>query len=766
MKPTRYIIAAFAAFCAAHAAWAWITYSSSDDFWPYGYESTGSDGIVFKSPATVTFTGSASYDWISLSNGIDTPVVFTATDLGNGLALSQRLYVGGGEGAGYGKFEAGTYSISGEWDVGEKATGIIEIAEGANVSAGTYICIGQAGNGTFRQTGGVFTNTAHVFIVGQGSTPGVTGTAEISGGVLNIKQLYVSENTTPGTMTVSGTAKVYMDNTTTAADAYIGGDIKGVLNINGGYMQVGTPANPKWLKFGGINRKGNGNNHEINLNGGVLDVCSICVGSGTGNKLTFNGGTLRAYMRDNAGLIQASSEMTVTVGDNGGTIDTAGFNIVVKQAIGGTGTLTIVGGGTVTFEASVSCPLKVEDGIVIGNGNLPANLTFGANGFVKYDLSSISATTEGEGEEAVTTLPASQTLASGVTIEVPAGDTATEHVIVKNDGTLAWTVSYEASSLTASAQLASAATPTMTVWTGDYEGDWSPQSGMKKTHWETSGNWVSGVPMSSTKAIFPSAAVVYMAGDKYHDCGDVILKTASTVTLYSQAQKQDNIGWSPKSVTGDGALRMGGIYLATHSAGPAMTIDVPIDVVHADHYTGSGTYTKNFPLNIVGQSGYPVTLNKTVTVPENVPLTIGANVVINGDMVINGTNTFEHTQEIKAGLSGSGVINGNFTTAAGAKVCATVTSAEGETTYLTVNGAADLANATVEVAGGELLADAEYGAEIVLLKATGEINWNVQDAVIGSGKWRVKTSPATYGDVQYSVLKAVKVAPGLLIIVR
>ncbi len=99
---------------------------------------------------------------------------------------------------------------------------------------------------------------------------------------------------------------------------------------------------------------------------------------------------------------------------------------------------------------------------------------------------------------------------------------------------------------------------------------------------------------------------------------------------------------------------------------------------------------------------------------------------------------------------------------------ATVTSAAGATTYLTVNGAADLSNATVEVAGGELIADAADETEIVLLKATGDITWTKTSYVIpGQDRaWTIKTGTVTESETTYNVLKAGKTPAGLILIIK
>ena len=724
MKPTRYIIAAFAAFCAAHAAWAAIldapvwkgTVADSEKYYweesgnwttarrDYGgihFEISG-DGLGTDSGSrTIWFRANpTAASWLSFKNGLEEPIVFRADSPTDGLVHNNDVVY-----------------------IGHNPAGSLTIESGTHTFLNTKIGVGAEGR------------------------------LDIAGGSLVV------------------------------GDLNVGDTAKGALAVDGGVLSCGTATSEKWLRIGQ-----EGSSIAIG-EGGRLEAWHIEATSDANCSLTLDGGTLASfgtgtkycqYLIGNYESNVYDSKLSVTVTAKGGILDTQGKTVNIKNvAIGGEGTLRIVGGGTATFEAKPTCPVNVEDGVLVGNEYLPANLTFGTNGFVKFDLSAIAqeVTDNGDGTSTTNAPGAAQTLASGVTIAVPAGDTAAEHVIVKNDGTLAWTVAYSASTLTATAQLASEAVPTMTVWTGDYSEAYAPRSNNSETKWGSVKNWTSGAPGATTKIIIPGNEAIYLdVNNGRTQCGDVQLRSSGTTVFFARNSKNfPGQTFAPQSVGGSGTMAIGGMNLDIATAGPACTIDVPLEIVHTNRYNGSNWY--DFTVNLLANSAtYPLTLNNTVTVPEDVPLTIGANVIINGDMVIDGTTTFSTTQEIKAGLSGSGVINGNFTTAAGAKVCATVTSAEGETSYLTVNGAADLSNATVEVAGGELLAGADYDDEIILLRATDTITWTKTSYVIpGQDKaWTIKTDTKSYDEddgnggttqVAYNVLKAVKARPGLMIII-
>ena len=112
----------------------------------------------------------------------------------------------------------------------------------------------------------------------------------------------------------------------------------------GGYVSVGT-----W---------GTG---TLTVSGGTLTTTAIKAGGGTGT-VTLSGGTVVAAA--DGTFIPASEKLTVTVSGNA-TLDTNGKTITIDAAMLGDGTLTCVGGGTVTFTSLDSTCNIVADGATV-----------------------------------------------------------------------------------------------------------------------------------------------------------------------------------------------------------------------------------------------------------------------------------------------------------------------------------------------------------------------------------------------------------------
>ena len=732
--------------------------------------------------------------------------VFTATEwmlIGNGVGSDATATLNGGElnvGAeggnfpvGYGANSKGTLNIAGG-HLRVNVDFIVAGAEGndptvANPTGAVYMTSGTITNSSWfvlgrtkggynsllDVSGGEIYSTGALTLgscVGNGSV----ATMNLSGGEVNIHNAtYILQSW----LNAGGGATVNVNVTggtfTGFEDVSIGGgdaDCKAYLNISGtGEFAVGTDSVHKWFKLSA----GGSGTSEINLGeGGTLAASHIEHVNANTCVLNFDGGTLKCLYSDNANhkyLIGSQSgtdeNFTVTVSEKGGTIDTNGFDVRIKNiAIGGTGTLTITGGGTITFEALPTCPVEVENGVVVcSSTTIPANITLGKNGFLKYDLSDVSATTEGEGEQAVTTMPADQTLAEDVTITLPQGDSVVEHVIIKNDQNLAWTVSYAGTTLSATASLASSTVPSTAIWTGDYTYDWSPQSGWYRKHGFATGNWVGGVPTSATtKTIIPFADTIYLNRNEWLYLGDLYLASSGDVLFYSQGQNHNSPAITPTSVSGNGRLLFGGIGFCTSSSGSPVAINVPVVVQNYKHYAGSGSYTDWNAYVRGGSSSTTINFNDTFTVPADVPCRIEANVCFNSDVAVDGTLEFQNTQTLQGALSGTGTINGSFTTAAGAEIYATVTDATGASTYLTCTGSADLSNAAVVIDGEELLADAADGTAITLFKAssTSSITWTTTTNTIAGADWEIAVMPQTQlveeVETIYGVLQATKLA--------
>lgn len=716
------------------------------------------------------------------------PVVFISDSNASGLACNGTYYVGASDGDGSLAISNGTHTAT-SFEIGQGGkTGAVEVAGGDVRTTGNVILgSGSSGNGTLKVSGGYMyvggelmvanaesaiasvevTNAtlevqSWVCIGRDGANRNATLTVQDGGVFRHLANYYC----VIGNFANDGSENELIVNdgglVESYTDMYVGENGSATLTVNGGTVR--TQAENGDIKWIYMNKNNNASSATaIALNGGVVETGRIVKGSGAAGEVAFNGGTLRAL--SSSTLIASSTTLTVTVGAKGGTVDTNGKDITIAQTIGGTGTLSIAGGGTVTFSAVPACPLYIEEGVVeLPVGATGENITFGKNGFVKFDLSGVSATTGENPEDTI--LPQSQTLLTGATIVLPDGDTTEDHVIIKNDGSLNWKAAFSDGALTAAPQ--TGVTPDVSVWVGGYTSDYSPVVKTFKERWETAGNWTEGVPGADTKVVFPVAAEVVLGANGAHVCGDVVLAAKGETRLYCQQQNINN-SFAPKSITGNGTLRLGGMGLDTSSASAPCTVDVPVIAEYDPHYTGSGSYGNHYVTYVKGTEASPVTFNRSLTVEADNSCRIETNVTLDGDIVADGILTFSNMQTLKGIVSGSGTISGSFTTAEGAVLKCTASADGGvySATCLTVEGSADLSNATVEIEGGEALSDASSSTEIILLKATGTITWpgSVQYVIPGQKHvWKITTGTTTVGETTYNTLRAVRKS-GLMIII-
>lgn len=591
-----------------------------------------------------------------------------------------------------------------------------------------YIGAGD-GEGSIKVESGTY--NAQFWVVGQSKTASV----EVTGGMVTSRgSAYVGQNNgSAGTLTVS----------------------------DGGVFVCGEGTGETQLQLS----QNTGSTGTININeGGTLVTARIQPGTGT-PIVNFNGGTLK--LNYGGTVFGSCDNFTNYVNAAGGTLDTAGFETYVKALIKGEGTLKITGGGTVRFDNSgvkPECPIYVEEGVVfLTSAMTPANIRIGKNGFIRYDLVGITDTSAED-----------QTLAEGVTITLDDGETLAEHVLICNNGSLKWQAYLDGTTL--KAKNVTSETVTTTIWTGDVTGTWAGAQGDSGKYTTTVQNWTSGTMGSTKKVIVPFADSLYLGVCGVNQCDELVLKTTGDVRIFNRSQHKNDAQWNytvfrASRISGDGTLCFGGVGIDTSSAGPACTIDVPVVFEKWTHYRGSGAYDADWTAYLKGASAtYPLTVNKKVTVPSGVTGRIEANVFLNGDLEVGGTLTFNTTQNLQGAISGSGTINGSFTTAEGATLYATVTNANATAECLTVTGTADLSNADVEILGGELLAEAADVTEILLLKASGTITWTKKSYVIpGQSKtWTIKTDTWTDEETgtTYNILKAVKSKPGFVIIVQ
>ncbi len=208
-----------------------------------------------------------------------------------------------------GSFSVGEHFYFGD---GESCDALLELSDGSlSVKKCTYI--GSSGKGVFTQVGGDCQCGSWTAIGRYGTGVGV---CTVSGGKFSV----------------------------TAYGLNIGEQGHGTLNVTGeGYVKVPSGDGIK------IGDKENGSG-SLNLSGnGVIETRFIKKNNGKVNGVIFDGGTLKALVNDvaflnNLGVIELKS--------GGVVIDTQGKNIRIENCtfkVSDGGKITVVGGGTVTF---------------------------------------------------------------------------------------------------------------------------------------------------------------------------------------------------------------------------------------------------------------------------------------------------------------------------------------------------------------------------------------------------------------------------------
>ena len=171
---------------------------------------------------------------------------------------------------------------------------------------------------------------------------------EISGGVVSNKSNYVTlGGDGPGVMTVKGGRYCRFE----GGEGYgmiVGNRSKGELNIEGGEVVLGKNLFISLRDYVESNVKIS--------NGGLLDVPCIEYGKFSSNEkygnaeLSIDGGILRARS-DHGNFIPSNDKFKVTVGSNGGIIDTANHAITINASLSGEGKIAFKGGNVVTLKS-------------------------------------------------------------------------------------------------------------------------------------------------------------------------------------------------------------------------------------------------------------------------------------------------------------------------------------------------------------------------------------------------------------------------------
>jgi autotransporter-associated beta strand protein len=277
---------------------------------------SGGTDILKSGAGTLVMSGTNTYTgWNYLNSGT---TVLAGGSVGQSPSLgnSGDTYVGQ------------AYGNTATWDVNNGTWNSGRTVLGGN--PGNY----AGGNGTLNQTGGVI-NSSYWFSVGTFGT----GTFNMSGGVLNTNPagFGVSELEVAvfpggnGTVNLSGTGQINIDNNGTIEFGDAGGGPKnvGTFNQNGGAVTFYSDGGTTIGGGGGMVLGAGAGTYTYNLNAGTLTTPAISAFAGS-STLNLNGGILRAAA-SSPGFLGGLTAANVQVG--GAIIDTNGNNITVLQPL-------------------------------------------------------------------------------------------------------------------------------------------------------------------------------------------------------------------------------------------------------------------------------------------------------------------------------------------------------------------------------------------------------------------------------------------------
>ena len=358
----------------------------------FNYCGTASDPIVLRAnDASYGFTGGDASD-----EGI---YIGTAYSEGNSGSKDNDA----SEGDAYVRFETGTFAVGGSsrWYLGNDSYAGHMTVAGATINSPNSFYLNRGsltvesgtvnvGNGTLNLSASddaTVTMNGGTLVYGDlnvGASDGSTGKLTVNGGTVTTHK---SDWCFRVGHKANSTGIVELNN----GDVYctylrIGHDVgsAGDFTMNGGTLTVNTQFLVGWAS---------GATGNFTLNGGTVTASDIFASSGTGT-LTFNGGTLKA--RSAGTLIRNSANLTVTVGENGGTIDSDSKAITVAKAIGGEGGLTFTGGGSVTLEEgndyTGETKIAVRTKLVVANATELARLLANGVTIVKPERGSAKGT--------------------------------------------------------------------------------------------------------------------------------------------------------------------------------------------------------------------------------------------------------------------------------------------------------------------------------------------------------------------------------------
>jgi autotransporter-associated beta strand protein len=329
-----------------------------------------------------------------------------------------------------GDFQVGASNGNGVWNMSGGTANISNMRVGFADSTADR-------SGTVNQTGGTVNHTAGDAAVGWGANNVGSHTYNLQNGNFNVQgtgRLRIGQggagsnatnlfNQTGGAVDIAGSRldigdgnlgensyRIADGSLTVGSHIFVGYSTKGTLTVDGGTVEFdnATIAN-RDIVLGNNSGTAEG---TVNLNGGLVTVEQIRTGASTAaQELNFNGGTIKAYQNQGNWIQDSSNTLTATLMAGGGTFDTAGFDVGIQVALGGSGDLTKVGlnqlklgkantytGDTIVNEGKLTLLNGGELAFVIGANGVNNQITgdgdghLGVSGDFVFDLSGAGTT--------------------------------------------------------------------------------------------------------------------------------------------------------------------------------------------------------------------------------------------------------------------------------------------------------------------------------------------------------------------------------------
>ncbi len=282
------------------------------------------------------------------------------------------------------------------WDVrvGGDGSATLRVNNGGDLRVVNTLTVGEAGTGELSISGGAV--TAQNVVVGSYGFGG--SVSVLSGGVL--RSSFIAPDGMGGTVTLrQGTIEAAGDLLVSAPVHTIG---LGTFDTAGYDATVSsTISGTGVLKTGDgvLTLTGTNTYGGTTLAGGTLAIDSSARIGGTGSQIEFAGGTLRVT---GTGMANLDSHTVNWDSFNGGIdVDSAGHTFTIGQTLGGSGTLTKYGAGTLVLTANnnhggsvvADGVLSVVDDAALGATSAPLGLAGGTLRFTTTGSSTVARST-------------------------------------------------------------------------------------------------------------------------------------------------------------------------------------------------------------------------------------------------------------------------------------------------------------------------------------------------------------------------------------